>query len=210
MKHLGSGAMNRDAAQGNTVLCLLRNRAREAGFPIRPDMEEALVKWAHLVIEWRKAAQLTGLRCEGHIVTELIIPALYALKLIELTTNSVVVDFGCGNGCTGAALAAAQAQGHWLLVDSDTRKVIFCRYACSACRIPGLEALTVDEAFERGTSADIVLARAVPWTEQVKERIKDLLVENGKVLRWVPSYRVGRKTAVRCGESAIWVVVDYV
>jgi 16S rRNA G527 N7-methylase RsmG len=189
------------------ALAELEETARAVGRPLDEAATEALVRWADLVIEWRRAAQLTSLVQAGEVVSQLMEPALYALKVTQIRDGMHIVDFGCGNGCTGIALALATRAGSWTLLDHDEKKVVFCRYAIGRCRMEEMGLRVRAEPRVAGGHADVVLMRATPRSASTREAGDALLRPGGTLVRWLPTNPPERGAhAVRCGERRLWVV----
>jgi len=185
--------------------CLVRT-AELVGHPLSGAAACSLACWAELVIEWRKAAQLTSLRSAPAVVEQLMVPALYAMKVVDIAEGMHIVDFGCGNGCTGIALALASGTGTWSLVDHDEKKITFCRYALARCRIEEAGARVTAGETVSGP-ADIVLLRGTPRSKGVREAAEGSLGPGGVRVRWLPDPDLepgGR--AARCGDLPLWVV----
>jgi len=181
--------------------------SKRIGCPLDDASLATLSRWANLVMEWKKAAQLTGLRSAPAVVQELMEPALYALSLVQITGDMHIVDFGCGNGCTGVALALAARTGQWYLVDRDEKKLTFCRHALRECRISAVKAISVDTCGRMEVQANVMLMRAMPRTEQVRSEARRLLGRDSVVVRWAPEEDVPDvQAAAHCGNSGIWVV----
>jgi 16S rRNA (guanine527-N7)-methyltransferase len=174
-----------------------------------PRSRERLGEWAELVIEWRTRARLTGLTTPGAVVRDLMMPAAFALPLIGRGGSQQVLDLGCGSGCTGVLLATVVRRGAWYLVDKSGKKVTFCRYALKRCGIEGVEALTRQEALDRGLRADVLLARALPRAAETRRDIGQLAGDGGVVVRWV-SVRPSAEgvPAIKCGDGELWVVAE--
>lgn len=188
------------------ALARLRQVAGSLGHSITEGQEEALRRWAALVIEWRSAAQLTGHRTPWRLVSELMEPALYAIPLLDVHQETHTVDFGCGNGCTGVALAVVVGLGRWSLVDRDEKKVVFCRYALSRCRIEGVEVCDARDAETMVGSVDAVLARQLPRSGEALREADQLLRPSGRLIQWSSSPMTMPGVAeLQCGDSSLWV-----
>lgn len=191
------------------ALRALHEAAEALGHVLTDDAERALTAWAALTIEWRAAARLTALRTPESVLSELMAPALYALALLEVRADMHIVEFGCGSGCTGAALAAVHRGGSWHLVDRDEKKLTFCRYALRRCRIEQLDVLGVEEVRTQGIVPDVVLARGLPREGTALREAANLLGEHGVVLRWIAGASApAGGTSVRCGDLDLWVVAQ--
>ena len=197
--------------QIENALAELAETARERGCTPLAESLDAARCWATLVIEWRRAAQLTSLRQPEQVIRELMVPAIYALSVLDLGEDTVVADLGCGSGASGAALAAMSHKGEWWLVERSERKITFCRYALGRCRISGLEALTLAETLAEGTRADVVLTRALPPGRATAATVRQVLKPGGMVVKWVPGEKRPRGERVaRCGDRSLWVVAEHV
>ena len=187
----------------------LERAAEQVGHLLGAHAREQLRRWTALVIEWRSRAQLTGSVSADRVVAELMTPAVFALGVCEVGDATTTLDLGCGNGCTGAALAAAAGTGRWVLVDRARKKVSFCRYALTQCRIPGVEAATREEWVGQSVPADVILARALPGGVRVQEDLERFARPGATVVRWVKAEPQARHVGVaRCGSAHLWVVAD--
>lgn len=179
------------------------------GYPAREDAVGKLVEWAQLVTAWRARAGLTAARTTDAVIRELMVPAVYALRFVANAQS--VLDLGCGSGCTGVTLALLLGQGRWDLVDRSETKITFCRYALDRCGIPRVRAHARGEALEKELRGDIVLARALPRTEDTVEDVKRFASPGAPVVRWVDVVPAGtRRETIRCGSRELWIVVESV
>lgn len=189
----------------STALDELAKVAASAGLPLDQPGREQLGRWAELVVEWRSAAQLTGVTSAREVVRALMIPALHALWLLRPEPRMSIVDLGCGSGSTGAALAVAARAGDWVLVDRAEKKVTFCRYAIRECRIGNARALSLSEYRQSGGRADVVLARGLPRGSHAEETIHAVGSPGALIIRWVGGKGSPGGSAVRCGTLDLWV-----
>lgn len=184
----------------------LAGAVEDLGWPFDESKGQKLLQWAQLVTEWRQSTQLTSLRDTADIITELMLPALYALQVVEFRDDSLVVDYGCGSGCTAAALSVVAGKGRWWLLDRSEKKLTFCRYAIERCGIPNMTAASPTEFRELRLRGDVVLLRAMPRRGHVTSEAAEVLHSDGIIVRWMPEGEAATiKGAVRCGQSHVWV-----
>jgi len=191
------------------ALLRLQDTARTLGYPIGEEVVAALAKWARLVLEWRRRAQLTAIRSAAQVVSDLMEPALYAVQVAAVDRAGLVVDFGCGSGCTGLVLAVATGAHRTILMDRDEKKVVYCRYALAQCGIRGVEACGPEGLAGLGGAVDLVLARALPRDGSALKEAASLLRVDGTLVRWTTDAvaRPGSQQAP-CGASGLWVCAE--
>jgi 16S rRNA G527 N7-methylase RsmG len=191
------------------AMCELAAAAEGEGWSLSEGAARQLAQWAELVMAWRARGGLTAARTTDAVVQDLMLPAVYALRVVSDAGS--VLDLGCGSGCTGVTLAVLRGQGQWYLVDHSEPKIIFCRYAINQCGIAGLNAHTRREALAKGLQADIVLARAVPRTRDTLEDARKLAKPGAALVQWVKAApRCSAGQTIRCGGRNLWVVVGSV
>jgi 16S rRNA G527 N7-methylase RsmG len=201
--------MEPDRQAVEKALGKLARAVEAAGRSMGPDARRRIGEWARLVVEWRTHARLTALASPEAVIERLMLPAVFALGLVEVRPDTTVVDLGCGSGCTGVALASAAAGGTWILVDAAEKKVAFCRYALNQCGMADMRAMTRQEALAGRIRADLVLARALPRTRATRADIRQLALPGAQVVRWVgEDAGRGHKAGAKCGSADLWVVVD--
>jgi len=185
--------------------------ANSVGQPLRLQARAKLEQWARLVVQWAGRAGLTSLTSPGSVVRELMTPAVFALRVVEISKETQVVDLGCGSGCTGVTLAGIAGCGRWHLVDRAQRKVTFCRYALRQCGIAGVRAMSREECLREKVQGEIVLARALPRSAETAEDVRRMGVAGGTVVRWVSSPVEGKPHSVaKCDAANLWVAASSV
>jgi 16S rRNA G527 N7-methylase RsmG len=189
-----------------TALDALVEVAGQLGFGVTECARHGLTRWAELVVEWREPAALTSLRASSDVVSALMTPALYALRLFDPQEDQVIVDLGAGSGATGAALAAISGRGRWRLVDRSRKKITFCRYAIGRCRIPNVTAEEFSEFVASDERADLVLARGLPKTAATSRSICRVSRPAARVMTWVAGDSEPEGVSVRCGSGGLWIV----
>lgn len=201
----GTGTVDRRNDLG-AALDNLGEVAASTGLRLNPEGRDQLRKWAGLVVEWRSAARLTAVASASEVVRALMIPALYALPLLQLKPDMTIVDVGCGSGSTGAALAVVARKGEWLLVDRAEKKVTFCRYATGECRMGNVRVLSLAEYLRSGRRADVVLARGLPKGRRTFATIRAAASPRATVVQWVTGGEPSGGSVARCGALELWVV----
>lgn len=188
------------------ALALVGAVAREVRSSFDDVKAYKLRTWAELVVEWRHAAQLTSIHSAGEVITELMVPALYALRAVTIEDNFHVIDYGCGSGCTGATLNIISGKAHWWLIDTDEKKLTFCRYAVRRCGIDNMKVMSPGQFRESGIAADVALIRAMPKRTNALSNAARTLRENGIIVRWIPEKDAEEAPgAIQCGRSRLWV-----
>ena len=129
---------------------------------------EALLDYLAELVRWNKAYNLTAVTDPLEMVDRHIIDSLSIRPFIE---GRRILDSGTGAGLPGAVLAIAEPDRHFILVDSNGKKVRFLRHIKRTLGLENiepvharLESLDLDPPPEEIVARALApLARLVEW-----------------------------------------------
>lgn len=124
--------------------------------------EGAAEKFSTLLTElekWNKKVNLTAIRDGREMITGHLLDSLVARPLL---VGERVLDVGTGAGFPGLPLAIAEPQRHFVLIDSNNKKVRFVQHVVGLLGLGNVSAVKArTEDYAPGERFDTVVARAV-------------------------------------------------
>jgi len=136
---------------------------------------EALLDYLAELVRWNKAYNLTAVTDPMEMVDRHIIDSLSIRPFIE---SRRILDSGTGAGLPGVVLAVAEPDRHFILVDSNGKKVRFLRHIKRTLGLDNIEPVHARlESLELAPPPEEIVARALaplarliewhrPWLEQ--------------------------------------------
>ncbi len=119
-------------------------------------------KFATLLTEldkWNKKVNLTAIRDGGEMITGHLLDSLVARPFL---VGERVLDVGTGAGFPGLPLAIVEPQRHFVLVDSNNKKIQFVQHVAGLLGLGNVAAVRArTEDYAPGERFDTVVARAV-------------------------------------------------
>jgi len=120
---------------------------------------EALLDYLAELVRWNKAYNLTAVTDPMEMVDRHIIDSLSIRPFI---TGSRILDSGTGAGLPGLVLAVAEPDRHFVLVDSNGKKVRFLRHIKRTLGLDNIEPLHARlESLELTPPPNEIVARAL-------------------------------------------------
>lgn len=150
---------------------------------LAPDaaLVEPLLQYLALLVQWNAAYNLTAVREPREMVGKHLLDALAVLPEARGTR---LVDVGCGAGLPGIPLMLAGACESALLVDSNGKKVRFCKHAAAelglSARIEARQARV--EAIGVADGGDRVISRAFAALADFARAAGSLVQPGGRLL----------------------------
>lgn len=109
--------------------------------------------------KWNRKVNLTAIRDGREMITGHLLDSLVARPLL---VGERVLDVGTGAGFPGLPLAIAEPQRHFVLIDSNNKKVRFVQHVVGLLGLGNVSAVKArTEDYAPGERFDTVVARAV-------------------------------------------------
>ena len=154
----------------NTAALRARLDARlaELGLTLDERRRDALLDYLALLSRWNRAYNLTAAAAPLTMVDRHLVDSLSILPWID---GDDIVDAGTGAGLPGVVLAIACPERHFVLVDSNGKKVRFLRQVRRELGLDNIEPIQSRlEAFAPESLPDQVVTRALaPLPRQVRQ-----------------------------------------
>jgi len=120
---------------------------------------EALLDYLAELVRWNKAYNLTAVTDPMEMVDRHIIDSLSIRPFIE---SRRILDSGTGAGLPGVVLAVAEPDRHFILVDSNGKKVRFLRHIKRTLGLDNIEPVHARlESLQLDPPPDQIVARAL-------------------------------------------------
>lgn len=154
--------------------------------PLPEEQVDTLLEYLAELVRWNKAYNLTAVTDPMEMVERHIIDSLSIRPFIE---SRRILDSGTGAGLPGVVLAVAEPDRHFVLVDSNGKKVRFLRHVTRTLGLHNIEPIHARlESLELDPPpAEIVaralapLARLVEWHRSWLESGARLLAMKGQL-----------------------------
>ncbi|NBB93767.1 MAG: 16S rRNA (guanine(527)-N(7))-methyltransferase RsmG [Gammaproteobacteria bacterium] len=139
-----------------------------------------LLDYLALLSRWNRAYNLTAVDEPAAMVDRHLVDSLSILPWIE---GKEIVDAGTGAGLPGVPLAIACPNQHFVLVDSNGKKVRFLRQVRRELGLENIEPVHARlESFEPERRPDQVVARALAPLPRLVEQLGHLLAAGATLL----------------------------
>ena len=139
----------------------LATGAAALGVPLDTAQCARLEAFVILLAKWNRSYNLTAIREAPRMVTHHLLDALAVLPHLPARAGLRILDVGSGGGIPGIPLAIARTDWHFVLVDSNHKKVAFMTQAAIELGLANVEAHAVRvEDYVPAAPFDIVISRA--------------------------------------------------
>lgn len=140
----------------------------------------SLIHFIEILLKWNQAYNLTAIRDPEKIITHHI---LDSLSIIPYFKGNRVIDVGSGAGFPGIPCAFALPEHHFVLLDSNGKKVRFLTHSVAELGLTNVEVVQERvEKYRPEVCFDTIVVRAFSCVENVIKSSRHLLSHNGRVL----------------------------
>ncbi|MEJ2610448.1 MAG: 16S rRNA (guanine(527)-N(7))-methyltransferase RsmG [Candidatus Thiodiazotropha sp.] len=160
--------------------------ASQMGMVLSDEQQATLLAFHALLIKWNKAYNLTAVRDPLEMIGRHLLDSLIILPYLN---SRSCLDMGSGPGLPGIPLAIMQPQTHFVLLDSNSKKVRFLRQAVLELGLGNCEPVHArvedfrsTDSFETLTArAFTALPRMLDLTADLRSSKSELLAMKGRV-----------------------------
>ena len=140
----------------------------------------AYLAYIDLLGHWNRAYNLTAIQGAEKMLSWHV---LDALSILPYLYGRYCLDVGTGAGVPGLILALANPDRHWVVLDSNSKKIRFVTQAVIELEIDNVEVIrTRVEDYKPATLFTTVTARAFSSLSLLFERTRQLLARDGILL----------------------------
>ena len=140
---------------------------------------ERYLAYLELLVKWNRAYNLTGIRDPERMLNYHVLDSLAVLPWVR---GPRCLDIGTGAGLPGLILALARPEQHWVLLDSNSKKIRFLNECLRELQVNNSETVhTRIEDFRPQQFFATVICRAL-WSAPDLLRECGRLIEAGGVL----------------------------
>ena len=150
-------------------------------FPeLSAEQQEKLMNFIALLCKWNRAYNLTAIREPKDMLIRHIFDSLVTIPHLQ---GDNIIDVGTGPGIPGIPLAIACPTRHFVLLDSNGKKIRFVRQAIAELGLENVSAYQHRvESFNEVGDFDSVLTRAFSDLPDIYAKTKHLLADKGMIL----------------------------
>jgi 16S rRNA (guanine527-N7)-methyltransferase len=149
-------------------------------------MQDLLIRYIKLLVEWNDVYNLTAIRIPEEILTKHILDSLAVSSYLQ---GQTILDVGTGAGLPGILLAIIQPNKYFVLLDSNKKKTRFLHYVKQQLNLTNIEIFTNRvEAFTTATGFDNIVTRAYATLKDFVLTTQHLLKKGGHFLAMKGQY----------------------
>jgi len=150
------------------------------GVTLSDAQKQRLMDYLALLSRWNRAYNLTAVDEPVEMVDRHLVDSLSLLPWID---GSLIVDAGTGAGLPGVPLAIACPDKHFVLVDSNGKKVRFLRQVRRELGLDNIEPVQSRlEDFRPDTTPEQIVARALAPLPRLVEQLAPMLASGAVLL----------------------------
>lgn len=147
--------------------------------PVDQHTVDAYCAYLQLLTEWNKAYNLTAIREPEQMVVQHVLDSLAVLPYLH---GKLCLDVGSGAGLPGLILALADPDSHWVLLDSNRKKIRFLNQVVLELKLENVEVVcSRAEAFKADSHFSTIISRALGSLSQFYDYSHHLLLPDGRL-----------------------------
>ena len=159
---------------------LLQSGLDQQGLALSSETQSTLLSYLELLLKWNQSYNLTAITEPNEMIVQHL---LDSLSLAPFLQGPRILDVGTGAGFPGIPLALAFPDYHFVLLDSNSKKLRFITQAISLLKIPNVQlAHSRVESFDDGQGFSDIMARAVSSLAEFTQLSAHLLAPGGQWL----------------------------
>ncbi|EKD52011.1 MAG: 16S rRNA methyltransferase GidB [uncultured bacterium] len=170
----------------DNIESVLRERAHCNQISLSPGQIEAITAYHALTVKWHEKINITtNTQPEAFVRENIVDPALACMALgFKNDACLRILDVGCGGGFGGIVFKLLCPELLVTLIDSDRKKISFCRQVMCALGLGGCEAHhTRVQDYRPGCLFDRVITRATfSQIEDCQRACQHVLKESGHIV----------------------------
>jgi 16S rRNA (guanine527-N7)-methyltransferase len=187
----------------------LSRRCEQRGVVLSAVQLDRLTLYVDLLLQWRRAMNLTGLRQTERVIDVLVVESLDFLQRQVLPPGARVLDLGTGAGVPGVPLAICAPDVHLTLLDRSEKKNIFLRHVVPRlqlrnCRPLCSTAEALADCLPPCQRFDVVVSRGVGRVVEMLSLAAPLLRPGGTLLLRKPQGSTELQEAASLLASKHW------
>ena len=170
------------AAAFNEAACRerLHQGAQQLGLSLTGEQSQRLLQLVALLVKWNRAYNLTAVRDPLAMVSRHLLDSLAVLPHL---TGRRCLDMGTGPGFPGLPLAIMRPDMHFVLLDSNGKKIRFVRQAVLELGLDNVEPVHDRvEAYQPAGDFDLLISRAFTALPEMLKLTRHLRNEKGVML----------------------------
>lgn len=165
---------------------ILQNGINELQLNLSTQIQQELIDYVLLLHKWNKTYNLTAIRDPKEMVIRHILDSLAIVPYIK---GKRILDVGSGAGLPGIPLALALPQKHFVLLDSNSKKIRFLIYAVAVLKINNVEIIQERvENYQPQQKFASIITRAFASLSDTLSKTKHLYNKNGYLLAMKGKY----------------------
>jgi 16S rRNA (guanine527-N7)-methyltransferase len=141
---------------------------------------DTYIRYLQLLQKWNSAYNLTAIRDPEQMVTHHILDSLSVLPYLR---GDDCLDVGTGAGLPGLVLALAAPEKHWILLDSNRKKIRFVNQAIIELKPGNVETVCIRAGQYRPDKLfSTIICRAFASLGTIYTQTRHLLAPGGSLL----------------------------
>lgn len=150
------------------------------GIELDADRRERMLAYLALLGRWNRAYNLTAVEDAPAMVDRHL---LDSLSILPWLTGTRILDAGTGAGLPGVVLAIARPESHFVLVDSNGKKVRFLRQVRRELGLANIEPVQARiEDLDPEPVPAVVVARALAPLPRLVAQLEPFLARGARLL----------------------------